>query len=83
MTQKYIDKNILLSIEFDKYIISHPELLASIPKGATIVITLNGDDEFNNASISVIKRSRSKRPVVEARKSDGSWRIAPLQLNAA
>jgi hypothetical protein len=83
MTQKYIDKNVRLSIEFDNYIARHPELFESIPNGATVVITLSDDDDFSKANISIVEKSRSRRPIVEARKSDGVWNITPLQLKAA
>jgi hypothetical protein len=83
MSEKFIDKNVKLSLEFDSYIARHPELFDNIPDGATVIITLKGDDEFNTASISLVKRSKSKRPVVEAEKSGSVWNIKPLVLKTA
>jgi hypothetical protein len=78
MSEAFIQKNVALSLEFDSYVVRHPELFEDIPNGATVVITLSGDSEFNAASISTVKRSRSRRPIVEARKSGRRWSVQPL-----
>ena len=83
MSENFIKKNVKLSLEFDNYIARHPELFDSIPDGATVIMTLKGDDEFNDASISIVRNSRSKRPVVEAQKEGSHWSIQPLQIRAA
>jgi hypothetical protein len=83
MSQQFIKKNVKLNLEFDNYIARHPELFESIPDGATIIMTLKGDNEFNDASFSIVRNSRSRRPVVEAQKEGSHWSVQPLQLKAA
>ena len=77
MSEAFIKKNVKLSLEFDEYLVMHPNLFSAIPNGAYIVITLNGDKIFNTESISLIKDRRRKK-VVEAHKSGSGWSIRPL-----
>lgn len=72
MTNKIIQKNIKLSLEFDKYLNSHPKLYSKIPNGAHVFITVKGDKELNKANI---KSASSRGILVEARKEDGSWTV--------
>lgn len=81
MSEAFIKKNVKLSLEFDDYLVRHPNLFSEIPNGAYIVITLNGDKRFNTESISLIKDKRRKK-VVEAHKSGSSWSIRPLLATA-
>jgi hypothetical protein len=82
MTDSYIKKNIRLSLEFDNYIARHPSLYDKIPHGAYIVITVKGDDKFNEDSVSIVRGRRVKN-AVEAHKTDSRWTIKPLKLQTA
>jgi len=83
MSKELADKYIELSLEFDKYMLRHPEVLDAIPNKAMLVVTRSGDEELNCHSIGLIRKSRSRRPVVEARKTGRSWEVRPLELKAA
>jgi len=72
MTKKIIQKNIKLSLEFDTYLNKHPDLYTKIPNGASI-ITVKGDNEFNQNNTENISSIRGK--VVEARKEGGHWTV--------
>ena len=76
MTKKIIEKNIKLSLEFDTYLNKHPDLYAKIPDGASVVITVKGDQKFNETNTEHISHVRGK--VVEARKEDGRWTVNKL-----
>ncbi len=78
MSEAFVQKNVKLSLEFDDYLVKHPQLFAQIPNGAYVVITLNDDTTFNAQSVSMIKDKRRKK-VVEAHKAGSAWTIRPLQ----
>ncbi len=82
MSEAFIKKNVKLSLEFDSYLAKHPKLFDEIPNGAYIVITINGDKKFNADSLSTVRNQRRKT-IVEAHKSQSSWTLRPLQLQAA
>ncbi len=73
MTKKIIEKNIKLSLEFDTYLNEHPDLYAKIPNGASVVITVKGDSEFNRGTTGNVSGIRGK--VVEARKEGSRWTV--------
>lgn len=79
MSEAFIKKNIKLSLEFDDYLVKHPELFSEIPHGAYLVITVKNDASFNTQSMSLI-RNRQRKNVVEAHKSGTSWAIRPLTV---
>jgi hypothetical protein len=84
MTKKFVQKNIKLSLEFDKYLAKHPELYDEIPDGAVIVITLKYDKKFTADSISIVQKQHvAKQPVVKAEKARRKWSLSPLTLSAA
>ncbi|TAK89596.1 hypothetical protein EPO04_00610 [Patescibacteria group bacterium] len=82
-TREYIDKNIRLIKEFDTYLLDHPELYDDIPNKATVVITVDDDQEFNAESLRIGFLRKARRPLVEARKSSQSWSIRALTPQAA
>ena len=82
MSEAFIKKNVKMSLEFDDYLVKHPDLISKIPNGAYIVITLSDDTGFNDQSLSMIKDKRRKK-VVEAHKSGKAWSIRPLNLAVA
>jgi len=74
MTKKIIEKNIKLSLEFDKYLNKNPDLYAKIPNGASVFITVHGDNKFNKANKETVSSTQGK--IVEARKTDGHWTVS-------
>ena len=77
MSEKFVKKNIKLSMEFDEYLVKHPELFKKIPNGAYIVITIKNDPKFTEQSVSILKNTRRKK-IVEAQKSGTSWTLRPF-----
>lgn len=82
MSEAFIKKNVKLSLEFDEYLAKHPVLFEKIPNGAYIVITVNGDNKFNEDSLSIVKNMKRKK-LIEAHKTTSSWSLRPLQLQVA
>lgn len=47
MTEKeFVEKSLTLSFEFQRYLISHPEIAEKIPKEAEVLFILKDDPEF-------------------------------------
>ena len=47
MTEKeFVEKSLTLSFEFQRYLISHPEIAEKIPKEAQVLFILKDDQEF-------------------------------------
>jgi hypothetical protein len=46
----YIEKNLDLLFEFEKYVLEHPRFAERIPDNALIVMQIEGDEEFNQWS---------------------------------
>lgn len=82
VTRQFIDKSIKLSLEFDDYLVKHPELYKGIPDGAVIVVTLKSDKKFTEDSIAVVKKHPSEQPVIKAEKYKSQWTLMPLELSA-
>jgi hypothetical protein len=82
MREAFIRKNIELSLEFDRYLAEHPSMLKRMPNGAYVVITISGDDRFNEDSISTVRDLKRKK-VVEAHKSSDRWSLRPFKLQSA
>jgi hypothetical protein len=66
MTDKeFFDRVVEISSEFDKYILSHPEIAEKIPDGALIVFLLKNDTEFNKKSLEIAhKQHELNQPLV-------------------
>jgi len=80
MTQDRLEqKNVKLCMEFDMYMAKHPEMFEDISNKAWIAMTVEGDEEFNQGSVSMIRNIKSKR-VVEAHKKGKTWSLRPLQV---
>lgn len=79
MSNNFVEKNIKLSLEFDKYLAKNPRAYNKIPRGACIVITQKGDKTFNRASMTIAKSAREeKQKCIEARKEGTKWILQPL-----
>jgi hypothetical protein len=59
MTEKEIfEKNLILSTEFDRYVMEHPEFAEKIPHNAQIVLLPADDPELCNINTEMAKRQR-------------------------
>lgn len=67
-----------LSLEFNRYLNTHPEAFKKIPHKANIVLTIKGDDEFNRSSLNILEKGkRSRQKYIEARKVGRRWFLQP------
>lgn len=74
MFKKIIEKNIKLSLEFDKYLNKNSDLYSKIPNGASVFVTVKDDHKFNKANKENISSASGK--VVEVQKANGRWDIS-------
>jgi len=61
------EKNITLSLEFERYISEHPEMLEQIPNGAEVVLLPKDDPELYRINLDAAQKARpvrEKNPVV-------------------
>ena len=79
MTKKLLEKNIKLSLEFDQYLNKHPDLYTKIPNGASVIITVKGDDEFNKNNRANVSDTSGK--IVEAMKENRRWFVQGVPIN--
>lgn len=80
----FVKKNLALGLEFDHYVVRNARVLAKIPNGAHIVITVKGDDAFNRSSKELVKKvSGARSKMVEARKEGRKWTIHSFAPSAA
>lgn len=76
MTQKFIKKNLELSLEFDRQVVRNPDIMAKVPSGACIIITTKGDKNFNRESRYLAeKAAKSGEKCFEAQKAGNHWAI--------
>jgi len=78
MTKTLIQKNMKLSLEFDRYISGKPGALRQVPQGSEIILTSSSDKKLSDANWSIVRESKSGK-FVEAHKSGGSWRIRAVK----
>lgn len=77
MSDKFIKKNIKLSLEFDRYLSNNPALFMKIPNKGLLVFTIKGDKSFNQSSRSLAQSARTSRSkVVEVQKQGSKWEIS-------
>ena len=59
MTEKELfEKNLILSTEFDRYVIEHPEFAEKLPLNAQIVLLPAGDSELCKINIELAKKHK-------------------------
>lgn len=81
MSNNFIEKNIKLTLEFDKYVANNPQVLKSVPSGSCVVITVKGDDVFSKNSIKVAEKTKEKdQNCIEARKEGANWILRSLDV---
>ena len=66
MTEEEIfSKNLILTTEFDRYVLEHPEFAEKIPENAQVVLLPEDDLELRQKNIEIAKSQReSGQPVV-------------------
>jgi len=63
--QEIFSKNLILSTEFDRYVIEHPEFAEKIPQNAQIVLLPEDDPELSQKNIEIAKvQCEPGQPVV-------------------
>jgi hypothetical protein len=60
----YIEKNLDLLFEFEKYVLEHPRFAKRIPDNALIVMQIEGDEEFNQWSRKLAQAQAEKDQTV-------------------
>ena len=56
--QEIFSKNLILSTEFDRYVLEHPEFADKIPENAQVVILPEEDPELREKNIEIAKAQR-------------------------
>jgi hypothetical protein len=64
-----IDKNMILTLEFERYVLEHPEILDEIPNGAEVILLPKDDPELYRINLGAAGASRENddvpdRPIV-------------------
>ena len=78
MSNKFVKKNIKLSVEFDRYLSRNEHLYKQIPRGAHIIITDRKDKRFSESTRNLAQRSAKGGRFIEARKEGKEWKLEPL-----
>lgn len=58
--QEIFSKNLILSTEFDRYILEHPEITEKIPSNAQIVFLPEDDPELCRINLKIAERQREE-----------------------
>ncbi|ODS32786.1 MAG: hypothetical protein SCARUB_02106 [Candidatus Scalindua rubra] len=58
--QEIFTKNLILSTEFDRYILEHPEFAEKIPSDAQVVLLPKDDPELSRVNLDIAERQREK-----------------------
>ena len=59
-TKELFEKNLLLTTEFNRYVLEHPEVAKRIPKDAMVVILPEYDQELSEENLKIAKAKREK-----------------------
>jgi len=80
MSKQFVEKNIKLSLEFDRYVSKNPQVFKKIPNGACVVFTERGKAGFNKNSRVMAEKvsARSHQKCIEARKEGSRWILQPM-----
>ena len=63
--QEIFSKNLILTTEFDRYVLEHPDFAEKIPKNAQIVLLPEDDLELRQKNIEIAEAQRElDQPVV-------------------
>jgi hypothetical protein len=58
--QEIFAKNIILSTEFDRYVIEHPEFAEKIPLNAQVVLLPENDQELCRINMEIAEKQREE-----------------------
>ena len=56
--QAIFSKNLVLSTEFDRYVLEHPEFAEKIPENAQVVLLPNDDQELRKMNLEIAEAQR-------------------------
>lgn len=56
--EEIFSKNLILTTEFDRYVLEHPEFAEKIPRNAQIVLLPEDDSELRKKNIEIAKAQR-------------------------
>jgi hypothetical protein len=56
--EEIFSKNLILSTEFDRYVLEHPEFAEKIPQNAQIVLLPKDDPELRKENVEIAKAQR-------------------------
>ena len=63
--EEIFSKNLILTTEFDRYVLEHPEFAEKIPRNAQIILLPEDDPELRKKNIEIAKTQREAgQPVV-------------------
>ena len=54
------EKNHILGVEFDRYLLEHPELLEQIPENAEVYLLPEEDPELSQENLKIAETQRTK-----------------------
>lgn len=84
LKEEVVKKNLDLHLEWMKYISENPDVLDRIPKGATLVILPEDDEELYKENIEIVEKSRKENiPVVIVRMKTPKTTISKIEVSAA
>jgi len=58
--KKFVERNLDLIFEFEKYVLEHPSIAEKIPRDAVVFMKLTGDQKFNRWSERQAKKQAKK-----------------------
>ena len=58
--KKFVERNLDLMFEFEKYVLDHPAIAERIPRDAVVFIKVTGDPKFNRWSERQAKKHAKK-----------------------
>lgn len=74
--QELFEKNLVLTTEFSRYVLEHPEVAKHIPKDSIVVILPEYDQELAEENLKIARARREKdQPMVLVRVK----RLAPVR----
>ena len=66
--QELFEKNLVLTTEFSRHVLEHPEVARRIPKDALVAILPEYDQELAKKNLEIVKARREKdQPIVLVR----------------
>ncbi len=76
--QEFSQRAVELALEFNRYVIEHPEIAERIPSSARIILLIEGDEEYNEWAKRVAENhaKTDNRPLVYLKIK----KLRPIQL---